>query len=121
MRSISFYNQRGEIHTVLSGDAIALEVTAQQSTDGWVEGDWFDKNKYVLNGEVLDRPENTATQSGMTLLNVPVPSEIQIGNQSYQATDSTVELEFNLPGSYVVKVISWPHLPKEFTVENPTP
>lgn len=121
MKEISIYNSRGEIHTVLNGDDCAIQTTIENITEPWVEGNWFGKNKYVLNGEVLDRPENTATLSGLTLLNVPVPSTIQIGTQFYESTDSTVELEFNLPGTYKVKVISWPHMDKEFTVENPTP
>lgn len=120
MREISIYNARGEITTVMSGDAVAIQNTVDNITDGWVDGAWDGKVKYVSGGSVLDRPENTATLSGLTLLNVPIPSTIQIGNQFYECTDGTAELAFNLPGTYKVKVISWPHLPKEFTVENPT-
>lgn len=119
--AISFYDERGEIVGNFDGDPTSVALTKQLTTQPWVEGDWLGQNKYVLDGEVVDRPENTATLSGLTLLNVPVPSTIQIGNQFYESADSTVELEFNLPGTYKVKVISWPHLDKEFTVENPTP
>lgn len=121
MKEISIHNERGEIVTVMQGDEVALQNTIDNITQGWVEGNWFQKNKYVQDGQVLDRPENTATLSGLTLLNVPVPSTIQIGTEFYESTEDTVELEFNLPGTYKVKVISWPHLDKEFTVENPTP
>lgn len=121
MREISIYNERGEITTVISGDNAAIQNTIDNITDGWVEGSLDGRIKYVSDGVVLDRPDNTAALSGLTLLNVPVPSTIRIGNQFYECDDGTAELAFNLPGTYTVKVISWPHLDKEFTVENPTP
>ena len=47
MKSISFYNTRGEIHTSMQGDESALQLTIENCPDPWVEGDWFDKGKYV--------------------------------------------------------------------------
>ena len=121
MEAISLYDDRGEIHTTIRGDAVAIQTTIDNTTDQWVDGDWFGLPKYVSNGEVLDRPVNPATASGMTLLNVPVPATLLIGREIYDVTESTVELEFNLPGTYTVKVIAWPYLDKEFTIENPAP
>lgn len=121
MREVSLYDSTGRIHTILTGDAVGIQNTLDNITDGWVEGAWDTRNKYVSNGEVFDRPANPTTQSGLTLSNVPVPSTLQIGNQRYETNEPTVELEFNLPGTYVVKVFSWPYLDKEFTVENPAP
>lgn len=121
MREVSLYDSTGRIHTILSGDDAGIQTTLDNITDSWVEGAWDAHTKYVNNGEVLDRPANPTTVSGLTLSNVPVPSELKIGDQYYSVTEPTVDLEFNLPGTYVVKVLSWPHLDKEFTVENPTP
>ena len=121
MRTVSFYDQSGRIISTVSGNAESIEMTIESTDYPWIEGDWFGKPVYVVSGLVTDRPENPATLSGLTLLNVPVPSTIQIRNQYYEATESTVELEFNLPGTYTVKVIAWPYLDKEFTIENPAP
>lgn len=121
MREVSLHDSTGRIHTILSGDAVGIQNTLDNTTDGWVEGSWDTHNKYVSNGQVLDRPENPTTLSGLTLSNVPVPSTIKISGQFYEVTESIVELEFNLPGTYKVTVYSWPCLDKEFTVENPTP
>ena len=119
MREVSLHDSTGRIHTLLSGDAVGIQNTLDNIPDGWVEGSWDTHTKYVSDGEVLDRPLNPATLSGLTLSNVPVPATLQIGNQFYECDEPTVELEFNLPGTYVVKLFSWPYLDKEFTVENP--
>lgn len=121
MQAVSIYNQRGEIVTTLRGDTAAIDNTLENTGASWVDGDWLGKPVYVLNGEVVPRPENPTTLHGLTLENVPVPSTIVIGGTYYEATESTVELSFNLPGTYRVKVISWPYLDKEITVENPAP
>lgn len=121
MRTVSFYDETGRVITTVTGSDSSIEATIAITNMPYVEGDWFGKPVYVLNGLVTDRPENPAALSGLTLLNVPVPSIIQIGNQAYDATESTVDFEFNLPGTYIVKVIAWPYLDKEFTVENSAP
>ena len=120
MKSISFYNTRGEIHSSMQGDESALQLTIENSPDPWIEGSFHWDTHYVNNGVAVPRPECPATLSGSTLYNVPVPAQVIINQSVYDTTEETVELSFNLPGTYVVKVISWPHLPKEFTVENPT-
>lgn len=116
---ISFYNARGEFTSTLSGDAPVIELTKQMTTDPWVEGEWFGKPFYALNGEAVPRPENPTTVSGQTLENVPVPATVIINGTSYETNVSTVELGFSQPGTYAVKVVAWPHLDKEFSVENP--
>lgn len=120
MSSISFYNARGEITSSLSGDPGIVETTKQMTEDSWVDGDWYGQLLYVLNGEVVPRPENPATLSGQTLSNVPVPATIIVNGTSYESSESIVELGFSQPGTYAVKVVAWPHLDKEFSVENPT-
>lgn len=117
--AISYYDKDGRITGELSGDAVAINLTKELTTQSWVDGMWFWKPVYVLDGEVVDRPENPATVSGSALENVPVPATIIINGTSYDTNESRVELGFSQPGTYDVKVVAWPYLDKEFTVENP--
>lgn len=119
MASISLYNPNGEIHTLISGDDAAIQTTIENTTELWVYGAWDGLTKYVANGEVLDRPTNTITVSGLILNNVPVPATVFIDNVPYETNESTVELEFSFPGTHKVKVVSFPYLDAEFEIENP--
>lgn len=112
--------ETGRIKYFADGDPPAMQATKDSLTDPWVDGEFHWDTHYVSDGVATLRPDCPATVSGLILLNVPVPAEIHIGRNVYQADDSTVELEFNLPGTYKVKVVSFPYLDKEFTIENPT-
>jgi len=117
--TISYYNQQGKITGELSGDLAAINLTKELTPDPWVEGSWLGKPVYVVNGEVLPQPENPTTLTGTTLTGVPVPATVYINDTSYETTEAVVELGFDLPGTYTVKVVAWPHLDKEFVIENP--
>jgi len=78
-------------------------------------GNW--KTQYVNNGQIVDRPANTTTLSGMQLSNVPNPSSVTIGTASAETvTDGEVEISITQPGTYAVSVSSWPMLDANFTV-----
>ena len=117
--AISFYDERGEFKSSLTGDVAVIELTKELTEDPWVDGDWFGKPFYVLDGDVLPRPENPTTVSGLALENVPIPATVIVNGVSYQTDDSFIEFDFNQPGTYAVKVIAWPYLDKEFSIENP--
>lgn len=69
---------------------------------------------------VKDRPANTAAIDGMKISNVPNPSTVTIdGGEPATVTDGEVDLEFTQPGTYVIKVSSWPMLDATFTVTEP--
>lgn len=74
---------------------------------------------YIRDGRVVQRPPNTVTLTGHMLTNIPVPSSVVINGASYPCDDTTAELEFEYPGTYHIRVESWPHMDKEFVVENP--
>lgn len=118
MKEISIYDSDGRIHTVISGDDVAIEATIQNITEQWVDGNWFEKNKYIFNGQVLDRPENTTIVSGLTMNNVPVPATVFIDNVPYKTNEATIELEFSFPGTHKIRVVSFPYLDAEFEIEN---
>lgn len=119
---ITLYDQEsGKIQSIVSGDPPSIAATKENTTSPWVDGGFHWDNYYVLDGVAVPRPVNPAVLSGPSLLNVPVPAEVIIGASSYQTNESTVTLEFNMPGTYKVKVVSFPYLDAEFEIENPTP
>ena len=117
--AITFYNERGEFTAVLTGDTPVIELTKELAEDPWIEGEWFGKPFYALDGEAVPRPENPTVLDGHTLLDVPVPAKVHVNKNVNDTNESTVELTFTQPGTYAVKVEAWPHLDKEFQVENP--
>ena len=67
--------------------------------------------QFVLNGEVLDKGLCPAWLDGLTLRDMPVPSQLLVDKTIYDVTEPTVELSFNLPGTYTIKIFSAPYLP----------
>ena len=120
MSAITFYDLNGAITGTLQGDLVVIEANKETTEESWIDGLWDSKTHYVLNGEAVIRPENPATLTGCLLENVPVPSKLFINTTKYTTEESSIELEFDQPGSYTIKIMSWPYLSKEFLIENPT-
>jgi len=74
---------------------------------------------YVVNGAVVPRPVNTATPTGNTLTNLPVPCTISIDETAHDCADDHCELSFSHPGTYNVTVSAWPMLDVAFEVTQP--
>lgn len=110
----------GEMDAVLSADTPIIEST-KAANPYWIDGQWDGDTHYVVDGAPVLRPENPTTLDGMTLRNVPVPATLTINETEYQTDSDTVELEFDYPGTYHVTVSAWPHLDKEFTIEDTAP
>lgn len=111
----TIYNSSGKIlRSVVCPPRMAQ--IQKKSGESLVEGASDIFNDMVVGGKVVPRPENPITISGTTLSNVPLPSTISIGKTSYDATDSTVELSFSVPGKYYVRVESFPFKDKVFEV-----
>jgi len=99
---------------------IVSRATSEVANNGvYVDGLYDPRLYYVVSGVPTLRPPNPTTAVGTTLYNIPLPSTIKIGETLYEATDSTMELVFPLPGSYVVTVRSFPPVDIEFTMEQP--
>ena len=116
---ISYYNSEGRITGKVSGDAAAIEMVAANTTKLFVEGDYFGKPFYVLNGEVTPRPEMSVVLTGNVLTGLPVPCRIAVNQMIYDCNEDTATLSFNFPGTYKIVISSWPYLDKEFTHVNP--
>jgi len=117
---VSFYDSVGRFVQTLEGDAdLVVAPTAQMIDLPYVEGG-YGSDHYAVDGEPQPRPTCPATLDGATLHNVPANSTITINDQDYDCEDGgTVDLEFNQPGTYRIRVTCWPYLDGEFEYENP--
>lgn len=72
---------------------------------------------YIVAGVITLRPPNPSSISGMKISNVPNPSNVTIdGGVPSAVTDGEIDLSFEQPGNYSVRVMSWPPLDAVFTV-----
>ncbi len=85
-----------------------------------LEGQSNDLYQYVRFGEIINRPANPATVSGMIVRRIPMRSKVTIEGQTYPVDDGVLELSFEYPGTYRVTIESFPALPVEFEIENPS-
>ena len=114
--ALSIYNERGEITSTIRGDESAIGINRELYP--CVDGEYDAACYYVDTGRVVSRPPCPAQLTGHTLVALPVPCWIEIGEHTYPCIEPTAELEFDQPGTYTVRVTSWPYQDKEFTVEN---
>ena len=114
---ISYYDESGKITGEVTGDTAAIELTKQMTTLPWVEGEWFGKPVYVLDGEVLDRPACPAVLTGSVLTDLPVPCVIDINGTKYDCDEESADLDLGA-GSHTITVIAFPYLDGVFNVEN---
>lgn len=94
---------------------------------GWVveEGEFTSDYYHDGTAPVL-RPDNPSTldktniQSNSTdtatISNIPSPADVFINGKRYEVTDGVLEFTTDTPGSYRIRVQSFPYLDKEFTV-----
>lgn len=123
---IRFDRETGEIleHGTMSlGGLRHLE-----ETQGWA---WLpqrgDPDLYWVNPQTKRRRVKSvcpAVLDGLTLRDLPQPCRIEIaepatGTQVYEETEAALELSFEHPGIYTIRVLSTPHTPGEFEVTVP--
>lgn len=64
------------------------------------------------------RPSQKTVLEGNVISGIPVPATLTINKETYSIDEPVVELEFDQPGTYKIRIESWPFLDKEFTYEN---
>lgn len=116
--SITFYNEIGKITGCLSGPPRVIEANKELSSESWVEGKYSDEKYYVIDRVVKPREEMAAVLNGRILTQLPIPCEVFINQSIYKVEDGEVELVFDQPGLYKLKISAWPFLDKEFEIEN---
>lgn len=85
-----------------------------------IPGHGNDSTDYVLAGEIVSRPPNPSTVDGLTISNIPVDSDVWIEEDMYTVTDGILELSFEYPGIYPVRIHSFPEVDTELIIENPS-
>ena len=109
------YDENGRIMCVCNLSPEAYEANKHKLM---IEGQGSPSVNYVHNGQILPRPTQLTALTGLTLTNLPTPCQIIIDDTSYDGVDeSTVELEFDTEGTHNIKVVAFPYLDKEFTIE----
>lgn len=76
----------------------------------FVEGHHPAERLYMVDGQPTERPTQSTQLTGLTLADVPANATLHIDGQSYPLTDTTVDLDFPLPGTYRLRVECWPYL-----------
>ena len=123
MLCLAAYNSEGRIGVTVCGpEETALQSLRLNTQEPYVEtppGVTIDRY-YIENKELKERPEGTARLDGLTLKGVLAGSKVTIEGIDYTADGTDIDLEFSLPGSYMVVVELWPYKKQEFVVENKT-
>lgn len=119
-KDITIYDVKtGKIKGFISGYYKNIEESIKVFNYTYIDGIYSEHEYYVVGGKPVKRKENPSILTGLNLTKVPVPSKIYINNVEYESNEDKVELSFNHPGTYKIRIESWPYLDKEFTIENP--
>lgn len=90
----------------------------EEGGERYITGEGYYERHYVHEGEIVPRPENPTVLEGQVLIDVPSDSMIRIDGMSYKSSEGgDIELSFNVPGIYIVRVESFPYLEKEFEID----
>lgn len=118
MPSITFYKDDGRIdYSVTSDTEQSLEPNKQLSNN-WIDGEWSEMTHYIVNNDAVERPICPAIIEQQTIKNLPVPCKIIINSTEYDADEPEVELELPYSARYTVRVVAFPYLDGEYTIEN---
>lgn len=123
------------IYSTINGEILRTGVTPEleqqviNPSEAALEGMADGRTQYVVDGAVVDRPENPTTVNKTEVLadgvdafafsNYPASSVIMIeGNLRYFGVLAAGADDFvtSYPGAYTVTVFSFPYLDKEFTI-----
>ena len=99
----------GGIHRGYSSVDEVLPNIFAHGMDSVVEGEYDNRQWYILNGQPTERPASPVTLSNLTLQGVPAGSTLLINGEGYEGVEGNVELEFPLPGVYSLRVECFPY------------
>lgn len=117
--SITLYERdSGRIIGSISSSPDQLDLNRRVTEHAVLEGHYESEVYFVSNGKAVRRPELQVTLQGTEFSNIPLPATLSINGKEYVVNESTVSLTFDQPGAYILRLESWPYLPKEFTIEN---
>jgi len=114
----TFHDASGRITGTLQSDADTAKLNRKLNPN-FVAGKFDPDTHYVKDGVATARQANPAKLTGLSITGLPKPSVVTVEGVDYDVTDGQADLSFDQPGTYTVRVSSWPYLNKEFKVENP--
>lgn len=115
VRSYTIYNIDGYVLRCVSCPP-QMKILQRRQNEYIVDGESDPNLHRVVAGEIVDRPDNLAEVVGTTINNVPVPSTMRIGSESYPVNSPTVELDLPLAGTYNIRLESFPYKDKMLQV-----
>lgn len=112
------FDQEGRFLQTINGPLeLVILPTVRARGARWAAGD-YDNTYYLSAAGPVPRPDMDIHIEGLTLSSVPPSCLVHINQQAYFCEDGgTIELEFDQPGTYTVRLECWPYLDKEFQVE----
>ena len=107
------YNKDGRI---INCGFVPVDMLHLQQTDDLkvlqAESHW--ETQYVINDQCVDRPVNPAIINSNQIINLPKNSKIYINGTKYNIDENEIELEFEYPGEYSIKIECFPYLDIQF-------
>lgn len=114
MKSFVIYKaSSGEIiKSVMCPDDI-VDYQYNPSSEACIELEPIDDSLfYILSGNVERRPDFNESINGTLISGLPIPTLVSVNGFDYQVDDGEVDLNFSLPGRYIVKLSSFPYVEK---------
>lgn len=118
----------GEIVKTLSVDDTLLEANYVAGTQDWIAGAYDAREYYVSGGAATPRPANTATADkseivadgvdALTISSIPAGTQATILGptmSSITVDDGQLVITVEVPGDYVVSLVSFPEVDAEVT------
>ena len=115
-------DQNGQI--IRRGSVPAFAVAAQANAEwgetavlgtGSFDTHWVDMTD-PDNPTLMEKTVAPITVNGKIASNIPIPATVVVEKVAYPWSDSTLELEFEIPGTYDVVIKTLRHLPFVFSV-----
>jgi hypothetical protein len=120
------YNEAGEILRTVSAPREIMTLQCKQG-EFFVYGEGNDTTQYITQGELTDKPmmpividKLNCLADGVELITVtgiPVGASITLGDLSAIAEDDSLELSFDIPGSYPLSIQRWPYVSYGVTID----
>lgn len=110
--------QNGKIAKVVQCPMTVLPLQIEDHQT-YIEGNVVSADQYVhpVNKVIQTRPTLKAKLTDMVLHGVPETAQVIIDGVTYEADGQAIELEFDMPGSYLITVVCWPFLDWSTTLE----
>jgi hypothetical protein len=124
IRAVIYDVLTGKILRHLSGPRFMMPLQVGEG-EGWAEGEGADTTHYVSPGPtraIAPRPPCPAVLTGANLTDIPLPATLFIDGTAHELPaggDDFVELEFDYPATYQLRLECWPFLDTEFTFTQP--